>query len=108
MTTSNRPAKPAEPSPDGKQTAPIPAAKQAKHAAAKPAAPATRTRGVGREIGHLAVNVYERGVADFVAFERDTANITSYPWAKNALTASAGLIADVNAVYVRAVRQILR
>ncbi|GAA4607445.1 putative methyltransferase [Actinoplanes octamycinicus] len=67
-----------------------------------------RTRQLGREIGTLAVNVYERGIADIVAFEKDAAKITPYPWAKNALTVSAGLIEDVGAAYVRTARQILR
>ena len=72
------------------------------------AATAVQQRGVGREIGTLAVNVYERGVADLVAFEKDAAKITPYPWAKNALTVSAGLIEDVGAAYIRTARQILR
>jgi hypothetical protein len=67
-----------------------------------------RTRHLGREIGTLAVNVYERGVADIVAFEKDAAKVTPYPWAKNALTVSAGLVEDVGAAYVRTARQILR
>ena len=67
-----------------------------------------RTRHIGREIGTLAVNVYERGVADIVAFEKDAAKVTPYPWAKNALTVSAGLVEDVGAAYVRTARQILR
>ena len=35
-----------------------------------------RGRKLGREIGMLAVNVYERGIADVVAFEKDAAKIT--------------------------------
>lgn len=65
-------------------------------------------RHIGRAIGALAVNVYERGVADLVAFEKDAAKVTPYPWAKNALTVSAGLVEDVGAAYVRTARQILR
>jgi hypothetical protein len=67
-----------------------------------------RTRRIGREVGTLAVNVYERGVADVVAFEKDAARIAPYPWAKNALTLSAGLIEDVGAAYVKTARQALR
>ncbi|GIF45326.1 hypothetical protein [Actinoplanes xinjiangensis] len=67
-----------------------------------------RTSRIGREIGGLAVNVYERGIADVVAFEKDAAKITPYPWAKEALTVSAGLIEDVGAAYVRTARHILR
>ncbi|MFI1996638.1 hypothetical protein [Actinoplanes sp. NPDC020271] len=87
-TTTARPAKPAEKAP--------------------PVVHAAKRREIGREIGALAVNVYERGIADIVAFEKDAAKITPYPWAKNALTMSAGLIEDVGAAYVRTARQILR
>jgi len=65
-------------------------------------------RKFGREIGTLAVNVYERGVADVVAFEKDAAKIAPYPWMKEALTVSAGLIEDVGAAYVRTARQVLK
>ncbi|WIM92962.1 hypothetical protein ACTOB_004922 [Actinoplanes oblitus] len=74
----------------------------------KAAPAAEKRRAYGREIGTLAVNVYERGIADIVAFEKDAAKITPYPWAKNALTVSAGLIEDVGAAYIRTARQILR
>ncbi|KUL23490.1 hypothetical protein [Actinoplanes awajinensis] len=74
----------------------------------EPAAPAAKRRELRREIGVLAVNAYERGIADIVALEKDAAKITPYPWAKNALTVSAGLIEDVGAAYVRTARQILR
>jgi hypothetical protein len=83
--------------------------------AAEPAKAATRpeirrdhTRRIGREVGILAVNVYERGVADVVAFEKDAAKIAPYPWVRSALTVSAGLIEDVGAAYVRTARQVLR
>jgi hypothetical protein len=79
------------------------------------AKPATRTepgrdrgRRIGREVGTLAVNVYERGIADVVAFEKDAAKVAPYPWVKQALTVSAGLIEDVGAAYVRTARQVLR
>lgn len=67
-----------------------------------------RTRRIGREVGMVAVNAYERGVADVVAFEKDIAKVAPYPWAKNALMMSAGLIEDVGAAYVRTARQVLR
>lgn len=67
-----------------------------------------RGRRFGREVGTLAVNVYERGVADFVAFEKDAAKIAPYPWMKETLTMSAGLIEDVGAAYVKTARQVLR
>ncbi|GGN50636.1 hypothetical protein FHR83_009210 [Actinoplanes campanulatus] len=54
------------------------------------------------------MNVYERGVANFVAFEKDAARITPYQWAKEMLTVTAGLIEDVGAAYVRTARRILR
>ena len=73
-----------------------------------PEAPRERTRRIGREVGTLAVNVYERGVADVVAFEKDVAKVAPYPWAKNALALSAGLIEDVGAAYVKTARQVLR
>jgi len=65
-------------------------------------------RKYGREVGTLAVNVYERGIADFVAFEKDAAKIAPYLWMKEALTMSAGLIEDVGAAYVRTARQVLK
>ena len=67
-----------------------------------------RGRKFGREVGTLAVNVYERGIADVVAFEKDAAKIAPYPWMKEALTTSAGLIEDVGAAYVRTARQVLK
>jgi hypothetical protein len=67
-----------------------------------------RSSRIGHEIGSLAVNVYERGIADVVAFEKDAAKIMPYPWAKEALTVSAGLIEDVGAAYVRTARYMLR
>jgi hypothetical protein len=67
-----------------------------------------RGRKFGREVGTLAVNVYERGIADFVAFEKDAAKIAPYLWAKEALTVSAGLIEDVGAAYVKTARQVLK
>ena len=83
--------------------------------AAEPAKPATHpetrrehSRHVGREVGSLAVNVYERGVADVVAFEKDAAKIAPYPWVRSALTLSAGLIEDVGAAYVKTARLALR
>jgi len=67
-----------------------------------------RTRRVGREVGTLAVNVYERGIDDIVAFEKDAAKIARYPWMKSALTMSAELIGEVGAAYVKTARQVLR
>jgi len=67
-----------------------------------------RGRKLGRAVGTLAVNVYERGIADFVAFEKDAAKITPYPWMKEAFTVSAGLIEDVGAAYVKTARQVLK
>jgi hypothetical protein len=69
---------------------------------------AARARHIGREVATLAVNVYERGVADIVAFEKDAAKIAPYPWAKSMLTMSAGLIEDVGAAYVRTARAALK
>ena len=67
-----------------------------------------RGRKFGREVGTLAVNVYERGIADFVAFEKDAAKVTPYPWMKSALSTSAELIGEVGAAYVRTARHILK
>lgn len=67
-----------------------------------------RSRRLGREVGTLAVNVYERGIADVVAFEKDAAKIAPYPWIRSTLTVSAGLIEDVGAAYVRTARQVLK
>jgi hypothetical protein len=97
-TTTTRPAKTAEPS---RTAAPSKPEKRAENHS-------ERTSRIGREIGNLAVNVYERGIADVVAFEKDAAKITPYPWMKETLTASAGLIEDVGAAYVRTARYILR
>jgi hypothetical protein len=73
-----------------------------------PQARRERARRMRRELGTLAVNVYERGVADFVAFEKDAAKIAPYPWVRSALTVSAGLIEDVGAAYVKTARQVLK
>ena len=67
-----------------------------------------RTRSVGRDVGVLAVNAYERGIGDIVALERDAAKITRYPWMKSALSMSAELIEEVGAAYVKTARQVLR
>ncbi|MCM4084834.1 hypothetical protein [Paractinoplanes hotanensis] len=80
----------------------------AKITPAKPEERSERTRRIGREIGILAVNAYERGVADIVALEKDAAKIAPYPWAKSALTMTAGLVEDVGAAYVKTARQALR
>jgi hypothetical protein len=97
-TTTTRAAKTAEPS---RTVTPPKAEKQAENRRA-------RSSHIGREIGSLALNVYERGIADVVAFEKDAAKIMPYPWAKEALTVSAGLIEDVGAAYVRTGRYMLR
>jgi len=68
--------------------------------------PKTR-RHIGREVGTLAVNAYERSVANVVAFEKDAAKIAPAPW-KSALTLSAELVEEVNAAYVKTARQALR
>ena len=77
-------------------------------AALRPEVRRERTRRIRREVGTLAVNVYERSIADIVAFEKDAAKIAPYPWVKEALTTSAGLIEDVGAAYVRTARQVLK
>jgi hypothetical protein len=69
--------------------------------------PQTR-RHLGRDVANLAVNAYERGVADVVAFEKDAAKIAPYPAVRSALTLSAGLIEDVGAAYVKTARLALR
>ncbi|MEV4702844.1 hypothetical protein [Actinoplanes sp. NPDC049316] len=74
----------------------------------RPEARRERTRRIGREVGTLAIDAYERGVADFVAFEKDAAKIAPYPWAKSMLTLSAELIEDVGAAYVKTARHALR
>ncbi|RZU53236.1 hypothetical protein EV385_5137 [Krasilnikovia cinnamomea] len=73
-------------------------------AAAKP----EQTRRIGHDVGTLAVDAYERGVANLVAFEKDAAKIARSPWAKNALTLSAELIEGVNAACVKTARHALR
>lgn len=82
--------------------------------AAEPAKTAThpevhrpRGRHIGREVAGLVINVYERGVANVVAFERDAAKIAPAQW-KAALTLSAELVEDVGAAYVKTARQALR
>jgi hypothetical protein len=76
--------------------------------AARPEARPERTRRIGREVGMLAVNAYERGVADVVALERDAAKIVPQHWAQSALTLGAGLVEDVGAAYVKTARAALR
>jgi len=77
---------------------------------AEPAKPATHPqtrRHIGQQVGALAINAYERSVANVVAFEKDAAKIAPTPW-KSALTLSAELIEEVNAAYVKTARQALR
>jgi hypothetical protein len=69
---------------------------------------AEHARSIGREIGKLAVNVYERQVAGFAAFEKDVAKIAPEGWAKSALTLSAGLVEEVGSAYVKTARTVLR
>ena len=88
-------------------TKPVRATEPAKQVT-RPDARREHTRHIGREVGTLAVNVYERGIADIVAFEKDAAKITPYPWANNVLTMSAGLIQDLGSAYVKTARQVLR
>lgn len=91
MTTTTKPARES------------PAAKPA----IRPEARRERTRRIGREVGTVALNAYERGVADVVALEKDAARIAP-PWARNALTLSAELIEDIGAAYVKTARHVLR
>ena len=79
-----------------------------KKATIQPGTSRDHSRHLGREAGKLAINAYERGVADVVAFEKDAAKIAPYPWMKSALTLSAGLIEDVGAAYVKTARLALR
>jgi limonene-1,2-epoxide hydrolase len=67
-----------------------------------------RTRRLGREVGTLAVNAYERGIGDIVALEKDAAEILQNPWMKSALSMSAELIEEVGAAYVKTARQVLK
>ncbi|MDP9818320.1 hypothetical protein [Spirilliplanes yamanashiensis] len=76
--------------------------------AAVAGASVTPHRPLGKEIGRIAVNAYERGVADVVALEKEAAAITRPPWAKSALTLHAGLLEDIGAAYVRTARAALR
>jgi len=75
--------------------------------AAKPATHPPAHRRIGRQIGALAINAYERGVANVVAFEKNAAKIAPGSW-KSSLTLSAELIEEVNAAYVKMARQALR
>jgi hypothetical protein len=69
---------------------------------------ARQTRRYGKAFGKLAIDAYERGVADFVALEKDAAEIAPYGWAKNALTLHADFVEDVGAAYVKTARAALR
>lgn len=59
-------------------------------------------------VGKLAVDAYERGVADVVFLEKEAATMTRTPWAKSALELHAEFIEDVGAAYVRTARAVLR
>lgn len=89
-----------------------PAAPAVKTAPATPAtapdAKARQPHGTAYALGKLAVDAYERGIADFVALEKDAARIAPYPWAKSMLTLHAGLLEDVSAAYVKTARAALR
>jgi hypothetical protein len=69
---------------------------------------ASENRRYGKAFGKLAIDAYERGVADFVALEKDAAKIAPYPWAKNALMLHADFVEDVGAAYVKTARAALR
>lgn len=70
--------------------------------------PSPQGRHLGKAIGKLAVDSYERGVADVVAFEKDAAKIAPYPWIKSALTLHAGLLEDIGAAYTKTARAAMR
>lgn len=65
-------------------------------------------RQFGKEIGKLAINAYERGVADFVALEKEAATIARSEWVKSALTLHADFVEDIGAAYVKTARVALR
>jgi hypothetical protein len=69
-------------------------------------APAKRQ--FGKQIGKLAINAYERSVADFVALEKEAATIARSAWAKSALTLHADFVEDIGAAYVKTARAVLR
>ena len=77
-------------------------------AAPSPNGQSPQGRHIGRALGKLAIDTYERVVADVVAFEKDTSKIAPYPWAKSALTLHAGLLEDIGAAYVRTARAAMR
>ena len=78
----------------------------------KPAATAPGKRPEAKPLrqvfGKLAVDAYERGVADVVFLEKEAATMTRVPWAKSALRLHADFLEDVGAAYVRTARAILR
>jgi hypothetical protein len=63
---------------------------------------------LGKEIGTLVINAYERGVADIVALEKEAAVITRSAWAKSALTLHADFVEDIGAAYIKTARAALR
>ena len=65
-------------------------------------------RQLGKEIGKLAINTYERVIADIVAFEKEAATITGYAWAKSVLMLHADFVEDIGAAYVKTGRAALR
>jgi hypothetical protein len=65
-------------------------------------------RQFGKEIGKLALNAYERGVADLVAFEKEAATISRTEWVKSMFVLHAGLVEDIGAAYVKTARAALR
>ena len=88
-------------------TKPVRAAEPAK-AATHPETHRPRGRRIGREVATMAVNLYEREVANVAAFEKDAAKIIHLPWMRSALALSAELVEDVGAAYVKTARQALR
>ena len=84
------------------------AAKTAMPKSGMPEPRSAQTRRVGREVGLLAVNAYERGMADLAALEKDAAKIVPQRWAQSALTLGAELVEDVSAAYVKTARAALR
>ena len=66
-----------------------------------------RATETSKAFGRQAIDAYEQVVKSAVDFERAAADAAPADWIKTAIGAHATFVADVNAAYVGAVRNIL-
>jgi hypothetical protein len=68
---------------------------------------ADKANGASRAYGHLALDTYEKAIANLVEYEQQAAETAQVDWVRNAVGAHAKFVEDVNAAYVKAAREVL-